>query len=87
MNDVGFSAGYMIMDEAELDGDDFSDFFDGVISASITFPISEFFSITPEMYYSFPLSRSADDVLEGGNEDFNADEDVFYGGVSASLSF
>lgn len=85
--DVGFSAGYVIMDEAELDGSDFSDLFDGVISASITFPITEFFTITPEMHYSFPLSSAADDVLEAGNDGFNTDADVFYGGVSASLSF
>ncbi len=85
--DLGFSAGYLIADDAQLDGDDFSDLFDGVVSVSMTFPVTEFLSITPEMYYSFPLSSEADDVLEAGNDGFNSDEDVFYGGVSASLSF
>lgn len=84
--DVGFSAGYLIVDELQVDGGDYSDFHDGVISASMTFDVAQYVSVTPMLSYSFPLSSEADDLLEDSNDGF-ADEDIFYGGVNVSFAF
>lgn len=107
--DLGFVASYYDYD----DGDDYPDPDDvekgdpspdgysalhtGVLSASMTFPVGEYFSITPEIYYSFPLSSDADDFLEQSNDhdgfDYAAgdkpdgDTDFVYGGVTLSMSF
>ena len=70
--DLGASAGYYNID-------DYSALHDGVLSASMTFPVGEYLSVTPEVYYSFPLSSDADDDAELDNE--------FYGGLSASFAF
>jgi hypothetical protein len=70
--DLGASAGYYNVD-------DYSALHDGVLSASMTFPVGEYLSVTPEVYYSFPLSNDADDDAGLENE--------FYGGLSASFAF
>ncbi len=85
--DLGVKAAYLIADDTQLDGGNFSDLFDGVISASMTFPVAKYLTITPELYYSFPLSSEAKDLLEASNDVYNTNEDVIYGGVSASFSF
>jgi hypothetical protein len=72
--DLGASAGYY-----NVDADDYSALHDGVLSASMTFPVGEYLSVTPEVYYSFPLSSDADDDAGLDNE--------FYGGISASFAF
>ena len=70
--DLGASAGYYNID-------DYSALHDGQLSASITVPVNEYLSVTPEIYYSFPLSNDADDDAGLDNE--------FYGGLSASFAF
>ena len=85
--DLGFSAGYLIVDDGQVDGGDYSDFLDGVLSVSMSFPVSQYISITPEMHYSFPLSSQADDLLTLANDTYSTDEDIIYGGISASFSF
>jgi uncharacterized protein (TIGR02001 family) len=72
--DLGASAGYYNRDDIN-----YSALHDGQLSASITIPVNEYLSITPEIHYSFPLSDDADDV-EGL-------DNVFYGGLSASFAF
>ncbi len=72
--DLGASAGYYNFDDT-----DYSALHDGLLSASITFPVNEYLSITPEIDYSFPLSDDAEDI-EGI-------DNVFYGGISASFTF
>lgn len=85
--DVGFKAGYLLVDEGQVDGGDYSDFHDGVFSASMTFPVGQYVEITPLLSYSFPLSSEADDLLESNNDTYSTDEDIIYGGVSVSFSF
>ncbi len=76
--DLGASIGY-------LDADDYSEFHDGAISASMTFPVNEYISVTPNVAYTFALTDESEDNIRYGSWD--ADEDHFYGGVTCSLAF
>ncbi len=67
------------------DNEDYNDFHNGVLSASMTFPIGKYFSITPEMNYSFALSSDAEDVIKAGSAD--DDDSYFYGGTTISFAF
>jgi uncharacterized protein (TIGR02001 family) len=76
--DLGLSFGYLD------DGNDYSEFHNGLLSASMSFPIGKYVAITPEISWSFALSDEASDLIEGGP----SNEDNFvYGGLSASFSF
>ena len=78
--DLGVSVGY-------LDDDDtYNELHDGTVSASMSFPVGDYISITPELYYTFALSSDAKDVIKANS--LTGDEESFiYGGVSASFSF
>jgi uncharacterized protein (TIGR02001 family) len=77
--DLGLSFGY-------LDNNDgYAEFHDGLLSAAMSFPIGEYFAITPEIYWSFPLSGTAGDLIEGAS--ISNKDNFVYGGVSASFSF
>jgi uncharacterized protein (TIGR02001 family) len=57
--DLGLSFGY-------LDNNDgYAEFHDGLLSASMSFPIGEYIAITPEIYWSFPLTSEAGDQIQG----------------------
>lgn len=75
--DLGLAFGYS-------DNADYSEFHDGLLSASMSFPVGEYISITPEIYWSFALSSEASDAFETGPSN---DDNFVYGGVSASFSF
>ena len=84
--DLGAQIGYSdLSDDVDLDGDglendSYSDFHDGLLSASMTFPLGKYFSLTPELYYSFALSSDAEDRIE--NESVDGDDCNFiYGGL------
>lgn len=77
--DLGLSLGYMD------DNDGYAALHDGVLSASMSFPVSEYVSITPEIDWSFPLSSDAKDFYKANS--FEGDDNFVYGGVSASFSF
>lgn len=77
--DLGAKAGYYDLD------DGYSALHDGTLSASVSFAVNDYISITPELYYSFPLSNDAEDEFKASNP--GGDEDVIYGGVSANFSF
>lgn len=81
--DLGASAGYYD-DEAN-----YNELHDGVLSASVSIPVAEYITVTPELHYSFSLSSKASDRLKADNLSvINDNEDNFiYGGVSASISF
>ena len=67
-------------------GDEFEDFHDGVISASLPVPVGEYFTVTPTVSYTFPLSGNAGDEMEWRSK--NGDDDSFvYGGVTVSMAF
>ena len=75
--DLGLAVGYS-------DNDTYNEFHDGLISASMSFPVGKYVSITPELYYSFALSDEAETAIESGP---SADDSFVYGGVSVSFSF
>ena len=77
--DLGFLVSYMD------DNEDYNDFHNGVVSASMSFPIGKYFSITPEVNYSFALSSDAEDAIKAGSAD--DDDSYFYGGTTLSFAF
>ena len=76
--DLGASAGYY-----NYSDNDYSALHDGLLSASMTFPVNEYLSVTPEIHYSFPLSDDADNDAGTGT----GIDSEFYGGLSASFAF
>lgn len=92
---LGFSHSFMIAEKYSLDlglafgylddGESYNEFHDGNLSAAMSFPINEYLAITPEIYWSFPLSGTAGDLIEGAS--YSNKDNFVYGGVSASLSF
>jgi uncharacterized protein (TIGR02001 family) len=78
--DLGLSFGYLD------DNAGYAELHDGNLSASMSFPIGEYIAITPEIYWSFPLTSDAGDNIKSTS--ITDDDDNFvYGGVSASFSF
>jgi hypothetical protein len=77
--DLGAQVGY-------LDDDaDYSEFHDGLLSASMTFAINDYVSVTPELYYSTALTNEAETAIKAVS--YDSDDSHVYGGVSASLAF
>jgi len=67
-------------------GDEFENFHDGVISASLPIAVVKYITITPTVSYTFPLSSDASDEMEWRS--FKGDDDNFvYGGVIVSMAF
>ncbi|MDH3359453.1 MAG: hypothetical protein OEL55_01155 [Desulfobulbaceae bacterium] len=87
--DLGASVSYLCADDASVIADStggaYSEFHDGVLSASATFPVAKYVTVTPSLSYSFPLSSEAETLLESSNP--SGDKDIIYGGVSASFAF
>jgi hypothetical protein len=77
--DLGLSFGYLD------DNEDYNALHNGLLSASMSFPINKYFAITPELYWSFPLSNDAEDYITAAS--ISNDDQFIYGGVSASFSF
>ncbi len=78
--DLGAQVGF-------LDNDaEYSEFHDGNLSAAISFPVNDYLTVTPELYWSFPLSSEAEDVIKAGSP-FEDEDSYVYGGVSLSFSF
>jgi len=67
------------------DGNEFTNFYNGEISASLGLPIGQFVTISPMIAYSFPLSKDAKAAMEAIS--FDMDKDILYGGVNVSASF
>jgi hypothetical protein len=90
--DLGAQIGYYAYDNVEDMADpsdptqEYSALHDGLLSASITFPIKDNISITPQLYYSFALSSDSSDALKDASANGD-DDDFIYGGVSLSLAF
>jgi hypothetical protein len=76
--DLGGSVSYYSYDDS-----DYSELHDGLLSASITFPIGEYFSLTPSLTYTFPLSSKAEVELM----DMDGDDSHFVGGITFSIAF
>lgn len=94
--DLAGSVGYYYYENAD-DGHEFDsnlvatteeyrNFHNGLVSAGLTIPLNKYFTLTPMVAYSFPLSTKADDHI-AATSTISDDSDYFYGGVTASLSF
>jgi len=84
--DLGAQGGYM-----DDNTNDYDAWHDGLLSASISFPINEYVTITPELNYSFALSSKASDPNQVASmENFSktgTDDDFIFGGISVSFAF
>ena len=77
---------YPEIDNGVPTGDEFENFHDGVISASLPIAVVKYITITPTVSYTFPLSSDASDEMEWRS--FKGDDDNFvYGGVIVSMAF
>jgi hypothetical protein len=99
--DMGGSVGYYYSDDdafVEVDKvggvwvnttDKYRAFHDGQLSVSLTIPIDKYFSLTPTVAYSFPLSGDSDDLITSYNEGlgYSSDSDYFFGGITLSMAF
>jgi hypothetical protein len=99
--DMGGSVGYYYSDddafvEVEKVGgawvnttDKYRAFHDAQLSVSLTIPLDKYFSLTPMIAYSFPLSGDSDDLITSYNQGlgYSSDSDYFFGGVTLSMSF
>ncbi len=94
--DVGAVASYLVSDDdsdypeiggnGNPTGDEFNNLHDGTISAALNIPVSNYVTVTPQVYWTFPLSDDASDEMEWRSVDGD-DDNFFYGGVSVSFSF
>ncbi len=93
--DLGAQVGYLAADDASSYADPhdnskaFSNFHDGLLSAAVKIPVNKYIAVTPQMYYSFPLSSDAKDLLKAANGDTigRNDASFLYGGVAVSMAF
>ncbi len=85
---MGAYASYNINNKVigpDEDGDDFSNFYNAELSASLNIPVWKAITVTPKIAYSFPLSDDAEEALEAVSDD--GDKDIFYGGINITLNF
>ena len=88
--DLAASAGYYYSDtDNMLEVNDpeskYREFHNGLVSAGLTIPFGEYFSVKPLIGYSFPLSGNADDYIKATSISDNSN--FFYGGVTLSMAF
>ena len=71
--------------------DKFSNFHDGMVSASLPVKVTDRVTITPTLSYVFPLSGDAKDEMKGlglkGTAPSERDSSYLVGGIMASFSF
>ena len=77
---------YPEIDNGEATDDEFSNFHDGTIAASLPISVSEYVTVTPTIAYTFALSGDASDQMEWFSQ--KGDDDSFvYGGITLSFAF
>ena len=96
------SAGYLLSTDADtypkFDGnalattDKFSNFHDGLVSASLSVKVTDHITVTPTISYVFPLTGDAKDEmkglgLQGTASPADLESSFLYGGMSVSFSF
>jgi len=97
---LGASASYLLSDDASTypqyndnyqpTGNKFSNFHDGVLTASLPINVAKYLTVAPTVSYSFPLSNDAKDEIKARGKLANlADNDssFVYGGLTVTLSF
>jgi hypothetical protein len=62
---------------------------DGVLSATLSVPVAQYITVSPQLYYSFPLSSKAKDFLKDANSAAidKSKADFLYGGVAVDFAF
>jgi hypothetical protein len=98
--DLGAQVGYLAGDDKndiqEIDsrtwsgnGNTYSEFHDGLLTASVTIPVAEYISVTPVVNYSFPLTSQSSDLIESLslNSGGSGDNDFVYGGITVAMAF
>ncbi|MDD5759768.1 MAG: hypothetical protein PHI06_11890 [Desulfobulbaceae bacterium] len=100
--DLGAQVGYLSADDAstypEYNGvgnattNSYSGFHDGLLTASVSIPVTEYVSVTPVLNYSFPLTSDAGDLIESlsqevANGSTTGKDNFIYGGVTLSMAF
>ena len=89
--DLGGLISYQISDDASAypDGKDTDDEFSGLhhaeLSASLSIPVNNYITVSPQIAYTFPLGSDAGDQIELLSVD--GDSNHFFGGVTASFAF
>ncbi|NQU12978.1 MAG: hypothetical protein HQ561_02475 [Desulfobacteraceae bacterium] len=91
--DLAASAGYYVINSRyvvtaagdEKVGDNYSAFHDGVVSASLNIPFAKYFTCTPMIAYSFPLSSDAKNLLKSDSLSNKAAH--LFGGITFSVAF
>ena len=92
--DLAGSVGYYISEnDSIVDYDDnlnattsrYSNFQDGLVSVGLTIPFLKYFTATPIIAYSFPLSSADDNMLRAASLSNSAAH--LFGGVTLSLAF
>jgi uncharacterized protein (TIGR02001 family) len=73
-------------DQLMSTGDKFSNFHDGVISASLPIALGEYFTITPTVSYVFPLSSDAKNDMKARSQN-GEDDNFFFGGLTCNMAF
>jgi hypothetical protein len=85
---LGASASYVFDNNivgVDKNGNEYSDFHNGEVSASLSIPVGDMVTVEPVIAYSFPLSDDAEDALK--QVSFDGDEETFYGGITVGVSF
>ena len=88
--DLAASAGYYYSDDsdfAEVNDPDskYRELHNGLVSAGLTIPLGEYFSVKPLLAYSFPLTGNAGDYIAATS--ISDHSSFFYGGVTLSMAF
>lgn len=60
-------------------------FHDGLLSASVAYPVNKYITVTPSLNYSFPLTSDARDLIK--SKSFTGNSDFVYGGITVALAF
>lgn len=85
---LGASVGVNFENEVmgvNMEGDTFTNFYNGEVTASLTIPLHENFTLEPKVGYTISLSDDAEDAIESIS--YDEDSSILYGGVNLTLSF
>ncbi|MDA8161459.1 MAG: hypothetical protein M0022_00925 [Desulfobacteraceae bacterium] len=96
---LGAQASYLISEDAaaypKVDSlcretgvctDKFNNFHDGLVSAALNIPVTKYITVSPNIYWAFPLSGDASNDMKWRSVT-QKDDNFVYGGITASLSF
>jgi hypothetical protein len=81
---VSFNANDKVMG-LDKKGDDFSNFYNSELSASVNIPITKAISVSPKAAYSFALTDDSKAAISSVSDD--GTHDIFYGGLNVTLNF